>query len=472
MSKYHDLAQSIIENVGGEENIKSLNHCVTRLRFKLKDESKANDKAFESMDGVVTVMKSGGQYQVVIGNHVPHVYNAIIDQTNLDSGKHKEEVEEDSSDNNFLNKFIDVVAGSFQPFLGVMAASGMIKGFMALFVSLNLLETSSGTYILLNSFGDAIFKFLPIVIGYTSAKKFKLNPFIGMVIGAAFSYPTLQLNYLKANSEVIGNVFNTDIYLKFLGMPVMVQNYEGGVVPVLFVVWFASRVQKISYKVVPEIVQIFVVPFVTIVISLIVGFIVVGPIVSLAINLVGNAFLSINAFSPILAAVFVGFIWQVLVVFGLHWGIVAIHLIMLQQFGYSNVMSGYFGASFAQTAVVFAMYLKIQEPKLKSLGIPAIISGIFGITEPAIYTFTLPEKKPFLYSMIGAAVGGIFMGYFDATAYTSGGLGVFGVFNYINPANGDMTGFYAAIATIIVSAIVGFLLTYFLWKPSNEGVEA
>lgn len=191
MRKYEALAQAIVDNVGGKENIRALRHCITRLRFNLKDESLANDEILKNMDGVVTVMKSGGQYQVVIGNHVAHVYDEVVQYAGISSDSATDD--DSGEDVSLFNRLIDILSGIFQPFLGVLAASGMLKGFIALAVSLNLMSQTSDTYTFLFQIGDAIFYFLPIVIGYTAAQKFRLSPVIGMTLGMALVMPTLQL---------------------------------------------------------------------------------------------------------------------------------------------------------------------------------------------------------------------------------------------------------------------------------------
>ncbi len=211
MGKYTELANTIIENVGGKENISSLAHCVTRLRFRLKDESKANDEVLKANDGVVTVIKAGGQYQVVIGNHVPNVFseiNSIIGLT--------EDSDDSQGPKGALNIIIDIVSGAFQPFLGVMAASGMLKGVMAAAVAFGWTTMDSGTYILFNGIGDALFQYMPIILGYTTAKKFKLNPFTGMAIGAALCYPALQASaFTSAPIQTVfaGTIFETLVFV-------------------------------------------------------------------------------------------------------------------------------------------------------------------------------------------------------------------------------------------------------------------
>ena len=466
MGKYEQLAKDIVKNVGGQENILSLTHCITRLRFQLKDESKANDAVLKNMEGVVTIMKSGGQYQVVIGNHVPKVFEDVCTVANINA-----EVVSGDAPKGIFNKIIDIISGCFQPFLGVLCAGGMIKGLNALLIFLNVYTNTSGVYVTLNAIGDSVFTFMPVLIGYTASKKFKLNPMIGLVIGMSLCYPNIQLNALKAG-EVLGVLFpgtfmESSYYLNFFGIPLVANNYTSSVVPALIIVAFAAQVQKVGKKFIPEMLQNFFVPFFVLLIALPVGFLVIGPIITILTNILMAGFTSIYEFSPILMGVMVGFFWQVLVIFGLHWSIIPINLIMLTSMGYSNVMIGSFGCSFAQTAVIIAMFFKLKDKKLKQLCIPAIASGICGVTEPAIYGISLPKKKPFVFSMIGGACGGATMALMGARQFTSGGLGIFGVVNYIDNANSDASGMVAAFATIAVAMSVGFLLTYFFWKDDT-----
>lgn len=470
MRKYEQLAKDIIFNVGGKENINSLSHCVTRLRFKLKDESKANDEVLKKMDGIVTVMKSGGQYQVVIGNHVPDVYAVVCDLAGL-GGETQDNSESDSTKGIF-NKFIDIVSGVFQPILGVLCASGMIKGFNAIFVSLGLYTATSGEYMMFESIGDTIFKYMPIILGYTSAKKFNLRPFVGMLIGAALCYPALQLSTLSASSEPLytlfaGTVFESPVYMKFLGLPVIAMDYTSTVVPVILIVYLASKLEKMFSKVIPDVVKTFFVPMAVLLISLPLGFMLVGPIAVTASNIVGKTFLALYDFSPILCCTLVGLLWQILVMFGIHWGLIPIAISNMMTLGFDTMLVGSFAPSFAQTAAVVAVYLKVKDKKTKELCIPAIVSGICGVTEPAIYGITLPRKKPFIYSCIGGAAAGVVMGAMNVKSHVMAGLGIFGIPAYANPATGDMSGVYASILAIVVASLVGFLLTYFFWKDDT-----
>ena len=378
MRKYEQLSKDIIANVGGKENISSLSHCITRLRFKLKDESIANDDVLKNMDGVVTVMKSGGQYQVVIGNHVPDVYEVVCNLAGL--GGDTQDDSQSDSPKGLFNKFIDIISGVFQPILGVLCAAGMIKGFNAVFLALGLYAESDGTYIMLNAIGDAIFQYMPIILGYTAAKKFKLKPFIGMLIGAALCYPGIQLSTLAGSSHPIyslftGTMFESPVYITFLGLPVIAMDYTSTVVPVILIVFLASKLEKIFAKIIPDVVKNFFVPMAVLLVSLPIGFMVIGPVATYASNLVGNGFLALFNFSPILCGVLTGLLWQVLVIFGLHWGLIPIAISNMMTMGFDTILVGAFAPSFAQTAVVAAMYFKLKDNKIKELCIPAVISG-------------------------------------------------------------------------------------------------
>lgn len=469
MSKYENLAKEILENVGGKENINSLTHCVTRLRFRLKDESKANDEALKNNPGVVTVMKSAGQYQVVIGNHVPLVYADVCELAGISNGAQQVE---DEAPQGLFNKLIDVISGCFQPILGPLCAAGIIKGLNALLVF--ILGTSfnnSGTYMILNAIGDSIFNFLPIILGYTAAKKFNVNVVVGMIIGATLCYPTIQTDTLSAAGKAIGTLpFIGSYYTKFIGIPFVSGNYTSTVVPVICIVALAAQIQKIAKKFVPEMLQNFFVPFFVLIISLPIGLLVIGPIVSLLTTVLSNMFAGLYAFSPIVTAFVIGALWQCLVIFGLHWALVPMAMVNIGNLGYDTILPGMLGTTFAATGVLAAMYLKLKDENKKALAIPGVISAFCGVTEPAIYGFLLPEKTPFVFSCIGGAVGGAIMGTVAAKQYVIGGLGIFSVVNFISP-KGNATGMIVSLIAGAVSLVVGFVLTMIFYKNNDQQVE-
>lgn len=471
MGKYEKLAKEILENVGGKENINSLTHCITRLRFRLKDESKANDEALKNNPGVVTVMKSAGQYQVVIGNHVPAVFEDVCSIAGISNDAPAAEAE---APKGVLDTLIDIISGCFQPILGPLCAAGIIKGLNALLVF--LLGTgfsTSGTYLVLNAIGDSIFYFLPIILGYTAAKKFNVNVVVGMIIGASLCYPTIQTDSLSAAGKAIGTLpMIGAYYTKFLGIPFISGNYTSTVVPVICIVALAAQVQKIAKKYVPEMLQNFFAPFFVLIISLPIGLLVIGPVVGLLTQVLSNFFAALYKLSPIVTATVVGAFWQCLVIFGLHWALVPMAMVNLGNLGFDTILPGMTGTTFAATGIMIATYLKTKDPNKKALAIPATISAFCGVTEPAIYGFLLPEKTPFVFSCIGGAVGGAIMGALNAKMYVMGGLGIFSVVSFISP-KGEASGLVAALICGAVSMLVGFLLAFFFGKKEdNKVVEA
>lgn len=472
MGKYKQLAQDIIKNVGGKENINGLTHCITRLRFKLKDESIANDDVLKNMGDVVTVMKSGGQYQVVIGNHVEAVYKDVVEIIDLDNLNASSETKKSGS---ILDKGIDIISGIFQPVLGIMAACGMLKGLNALFVALGLYSATSGGYMVINAAGDALFTFLPLFLGYTSAKKFGLKPMLGLALGATMCYPAIQGSSISAGADAMytlfkGTMFASPVYIDFFGLPIISMDYTGTVVPIIFVVYFASKCEKLFNKFVPDLVKFFFVPMLTLLVTLPVALIVIGPIATFGSTLISEAVLSIRDFSPLLAGAIVGFSWQILVIFGLHWGFIPVYINNVMTLGYDNVMMPFFACTFATSAVVLAIFIKTKDKKLKEMSIPNFISGIFGVTEPAIYGMLLPLKKPFIISCIASGIGGAFYGFFNLRKFITGGMGIFELPAMIEP-NGGMGNLIVALSGMAISMVVAFVLTMVLYKDKEEDVK-
>ncbi|ETT63254.1 PTS system beta-glucoside-specific transporter subunits IIABC [Paenibacillus sp. FSL R7-277] len=469
--KYEALAKDIIKQVGGKENINGLSHCITRLRFKLKNEAVANTDVLKNMDGIVTVIQSGGQYQVVIGNHVSEVYAQVMTAGGLQEGGSETASGEKMG---LFNSFIDMISGVFSPTLGVLAATGMIKGFTALFLTVGLLTKESGTYQILNALGDCLFYFFPIFLGYTSAKKFGANIFIGMAIGATLVYPSFGT--ITAAGEPLytlfsGTIFESPVYITFLGIPVILMSYTSSVIPIIISTYIGSKLEAFFRKVTPSVVRTFLVPFFTLLVTVPLALIAIGPISTWAGQLLGQGTLFLYNLSPVIEGLLVGAFWQVFVIFGLHWGLVPIALNNMAVLKSDPILAASFGASFAQTGAVLAIMLRTKNAKLKSLSIPAIISGIFGVTEPAIYGITLPRKKPFILSCVAAAVGGGIVGLMGTKGYILGGLGIFGIPSYISPDGMD-TGFYGAIAAIVISFILGFILVFFSGFKDEEAVDS
>lgn len=472
MKKYEQLAKTIIKDVGGEENVISLAHCITRLRFKLKDESKADTDALKALDGVVTVIKSGGQYQVVIGNEVADVYDTVLDVSNIKGSAPQADAEdEEKKDLSLVDKFIDLISSIFTPVLSVLMATGMIKGFTSLLTATNIVSANSGTAQMLNILGDVFFYFLPIFLGLTAARKFKMNEFTGMAIGAALVYPTVAALMKGETFYTLfdGTIFQSAIHMEFLGLPVILMNYSSSVIPVIVAVWFASKVEHVVAKHMPAMLKNFMTPFFTILIAIPVAFMVIGPVTTWAAQLVGAAALAIYNISPVIAGLFIGGFWQVFVMFGLHWGLVPIMINNISVYGFDPLIVTYFGCTFAQIGVVLGIFLRTHDKKLKTLAMPAFISGVFGVTEPCIYGITLPRKKYFIISCVGGAIGGAIIALLAAKLYVFGGLGIFGYPTFIDPETGDMSGMYASIFASAVAFFFGLIVTAVMYHdPVKE----
>lgn len=464
MGKYQELARKIVENVGGKENINGLTHCITRLRFKLKNEEKANDEILKNMDGIVTVMRAGGQYQVVIGNHVPVVFEEVIKAGNLtfDEAVSTEKMRP-------FDMLIDGISGCFQPFLAILAAGGMIRGLTAFLVFLGAFDRGSGTFVMFDNIGDSVFQFMPVIIGLTAARKFKVNEFVGMLLGAALMNPSLSLEALSGAAEAplttifSGTIFEAPIYQTVFGIPWIARNYASSVIPIIFIVLLASQIQKPIKKLVPEMIANFFVPFFTVLITMPLGFLLVGPVFTFATDILMAGFETLLALSPVIYGAIVGFFWQILVMFGLHWAIVPMGLMQFSVNGWQNIMTPVAVVSFGQTAALTALYFKLRNPKDKAIAISAIVSGIVGITEPAIYGFTLPRKKIFIFTCVGGALGGAYSGLMNLTSWNQGGLGIFTIPNYIRP-DGDLTDVINVLIGIAIAMVVSFTLTFFFWK--------
>ncbi|WP_145047290.1 beta-glucoside-specific PTS transporter subunit IIABC [Paenibacillus xylanexedens] len=476
MSNYDQLAKDILSRVGGRENVNSVFHCVTRLRFKLKNESVAKTEELKNLPGVITVMQSGGQYQVVIGNEVPDVYKAVVKAGNFPSEGQFEEAEDNSGKKvGLFSRFIDMISGVFTPLLGLLAATGMIKGFNEMFVAFGWITQDSGTYQLLKATGDSLFYFFPIFLGYTAIKKFGGSPFLGMAIGASLVYPTLA--GLKAGDPLYtlftGTLFESPIHVTFLGMPVILMEYSSSVIPIIIATFIAVKIERFFKNVIPKVVSTFLVPFFTLLVIVPATFLVIGPISTWAGQIIGAGATYIYDLSPLITGLVIGGLWQVFVLFGLHWGLVPVLLLNLSTAGADPIVAMSFAASFAQTGAVLAVLLKTKNTKLKTLSIPAFISGIFGVTEPAIYGVTLPLKKPFIMSCIAGGIGGGILGFAGSKLYMFGGLGVFGYPAFINKEVGIESSFYMVIVATLVAFVLGFILTYVVgFKDKEEAAPA
>lgn len=448
---YQQLAKNILKNVGGEENVSNLYHCATRLRFTLKDQKKAKKADIENLAGVITVVEAGGMFQVVIGNTVNDVYEAITKLSNL--GNASVETTEKKEKKSILNSFIDMIAAVFAPTLGVLAGSGLIKGVLALLTGVGWLSAESGTYVVLNAAADAFFYFLPIFLAYTAAKKFKTDIFIAMVLVAALVYPSIT------------SAFTDGVALHFMGIPVSLARYSSTVIPAILAVYVLSHLERLIKPRLHESVRNLLTPFICLIIMVPLTLIVVGPIANKASELIASGYLAVYNFSPILSGAVIGGFWQVLVIFGLHWGMVPVMTNNLIFYGRDTLGPGCMTAVSAQAGAVLGVFFKSKDKQVKSLAISSFISALFGITEPAVYGITLKYKKPFYIACgVGAIFGGV-AGAAGAGALAVATRSILSFPIYIGQ------GFVWLVASYFLSMLVSCILTFLFGYKDEVAVE-
>ncbi|WP_461197965.1 beta-glucoside-specific PTS transporter subunit IIABC [Enterococcus sp. N249-2] len=445
MSTNKEIAERVLTAVGGKENVNSVVHCATRLRFKLKDEQKADTAALNQDDDVIQVVQSGGQYQVVIGSHVSDVYRELNSVANFDGT-----AENTGEKGNIFNQLIDIISSIFTPFLGAMAGAGVLKGFLTLALTLNWMTAESGVYTVLYVIADGLFTYLPVMLAFTAAKKFKTNEFLAVSLGMALVHPSI--------TALAGQT------LHFFGIPVIIgaSAYTSSVIPIILAVFLQSYVERFFKKVIPSFLQIICVPLAVFLIMAPLTFIVVGPLGTILGNLLGSAYGSIYDFSPLVAGAVMGGLWQVFVMFGMHWGFVPIMLLNLSQNGVDTMVPMLLPAVVAQGGAALAVFFITKNVKLKGLALSSTITAFFGITEPTVYGVTLPLKKPFIAACISGAIGGAFIGFSHVENFTFGLVSVLSLPSFIPQDTKDLSGLIAASIGTAIAFVAAFVLTFVL----------
>ena len=454
--EYQALAKDILSHVGGRENISSLVHCATRLRFKLKDGNKADAEGLKANPGVIMVVESGGQFQVVIGNHVNDVWQAVRDEAGLtdDAPPAASGKDEKSS---LLGRMIDIVSGIFTPFIGIMAASGILKGMLALAVVCGWLTTTSGTYQIWFAASDALFFFFPLVLGYTAGKKFGGNAFVTMAIGGALTHP-LMIKAFEA-SQMPGAVSET-----FFGIPLTFINYSSSVIPIIIAAWASCWLEKQCNKFLHSAVKNFFGPLICIAVIVPLTFLVIGPLATLLSQGLAYGYQAIYVFAPWLAGAALGAMWQVCVIFGLHWGLVPLMINNLTVFGQDTMLPILLPAVLGQVGAVLGIFLRTRDPRQKILAGSAATAGIFGITEPAVYGLTLPLRRPFIFGCVAGAIGGAIVGFSDSHVYSFGFANVFTLAQMIPPGGVDGT-LWGGIIGTLVALVLACVMTFVAGMP-------
>ncbi|EGO5240903.1 beta-glucoside-specific PTS transporter subunit IIABC [Enterococcus faecalis] len=445
---YQAIAKEILKDVGGKDNIVDVTHCYTRLRFVLRDTKQANKEALLQTEGVISVVESGGQYQVVLGNKVAHVYN-VLEPLLAQQLTTKTSIKEKNS---LGNRILNTVAAIFTPVVPAIAASGMLKGILAIAVMVanNFYQVDLkplNTYIILSAASDALFYFMPVILGYSAAKVFKTNEYIAMVIGATLCYPTI-VSLMTEESAVT-----------LFGLHVTKANYVSTVIPIILAIFILAYVQRFLEKVIPEVLKIIMVPTLSLLLMIPATLLLFGPIGIYLGDGVNWLYYYIMNLSPILLGGFIGGIWCVLVIFGAHRGLVPIGINDVARTGRQNLLAFAGAANFSQAGAAFGVFVRTKNKDLKAVAASATVTALFGITEPAIYGANLRLKKPMIYAVASGAAGGALMGWGGSygTAFANQGLLTIPVY-----AEAGTKAFICYLLGCGIAFFGAFLLTIFL----------
>ncbi|MDK6376856.1 MAG: glucose PTS transporter subunit IIA [Lactobacillus crispatus] len=460
---YDELATFIIKNVGGKDNINNLIHCITRLRFYLKDESKANDDILKNQRGILDVMHAGGQYQVVIGNEVTNVYDAVMKQLpGLSDNPAPQTNNQDDGKNPVSRAFsnlIGFITGSMSPVIGVIAASGIIKGLLALLTLPQLgalLSVKSPVYVTVSAMADSAFFFLPVLVGFAAAKRLGSDPMIAAVIGGFLVYPQM-ITWGKSMTTMFSlGSWN----FQFL-------NYSYSIFPMILAAWLAKECEQWLKKVLPSYLQMIFTPLITILVVSTITLVITGPIIQGAANGIAVFINWLVSASGWVGGLIIGAFYQLLVIFGLHWGVVPLVAQQIASTGQSSLNAIICATMVSQGAAVLAVAIKSKKADMKELGIAAAISAFCGVTEPAIYGINLRYKKVFASGCIGSAFGGLVTGLMHGTMYgfTGGLIGFSSFFNPVHPT--QLNSFYTFLIASAVSIIVSFIAVW-VWGYNDN----
>lgn len=435
-----ELAQKILDLVGGEENLTNVTHCVTRLRLSVKDNQKIRENEISALPGVLGINSVGNQFQVILGGKVTAVHDAFIGLVQLDG----QAEELGKSKGNLLDRFLDILSGIFVPIIPAIIGAGLLKGVLIFLMFYGWVSTDSDTYQLLNIFSDSAFYFIPILLANSSAQKFKTNPYIAMAIAGILVHPSL----VSLMTEKTG--------LSFFGIPFTSASYASSVLPIILGVWIMSYVEKGLRKVIPKILQTILVPLLTLLIVAPIILAVLGPIGTIVGNGIGQTFINFYLAYGWLAGAVLGALYPFLVILGMHVGFTPVMVQSLGKYGVDYMMALFVASNAAQAGATFAVFTKTKNKEFKSMAGTAALNAFIGITEPALFGVTSRLKRPLIAVSIAGAVGGAIAGFFRVEALGMGTGPLAGI-----PLFLGKTFIYYIIAAL-VSLVLGYVLTLFI----------
>ena len=440
---YEKLAKEIVGYIGGSENVNALVHCATRLRFKVKNTQNVDKKKLEQLEGVITVLDSGGQIQVVIGQHVADVYDTIFEVTDLKK-ENQSDAEESGEKKNLLNTFMDTISGIFAPVLGVMSGAGMLKALLILCTTFGWLKADMGTYRILYAAADGVFTFIPVFLAYTAAKKFRANEFVAVGVAAALLYPDLTAAYSAGEA------------LTFLKIPVVLVSYTSSVIPIVISVYALSKLEKGLKKIVPTVCKTFLTPLLSLAIMVPATYLVIGPIADTVGKALASGYTGLVGLNPVIAGGLLGLIWPAAVMFGVHWGFVPIVMNNIAEYGRDTLFTITGPNNMAQAGATLGVFLKTKDKSVKELAGPAALSAFLaGITEPAIYGVTLRFKRPFFIGAVFSGIAGAIVAAAGTGAPTLLGTSILTLPGYIG------VGFVGFLIACAIAYFGSAIVTYF-----------
>lgn len=452
MADITKLAAEILEMVGGAENITFVAHCMTRLRFILKDESIVDDAKVKAIDGVIDIRHSAGQYQVIVGPKVDKVYEIVAKETGIDTGK---SAADEGETKGFLGKLMKLISGIMMPVLPALIACGMINAVLSILTTAGVVSAESGIYTMLYGMGNASMYFLPVLVGSSAAKFFGIDQYIGAVLGAILLYPTFVAAAGAGDA------------LDLFGMKFTMVSYASTVFPAIVAAWFASVLYKWLRAVLPDALAFALVPFLTVAIAAPISLLVVGPVIQQASSLLATAVLAVYQLSPVLCGVILGPIFGlVMIPLGLHWALIVISINNIMTVG-SDPILGLLCGSMGVVGACLAFALRSKDPGEKSLGFSCAITSLCGITEPALYGIVLEHKKIIIASMISGAISAVIPAIFNTRTFVMTSSGIFSFPGYMNPS-GDMSSLIGAILCNAVGFILTFVLVYIMYRPDAD----
>ena len=462
--KFQKLAEEVLKAVGGKENVMNVTHCMTRLRFNLKDESIPNQEEIKKISGVIGVLKAGGQFQVIIGQTVDQVYSCLCEiggfQNNSKIDENLDKPKEKLTPKLVGSKILDGLAGSLTPLIPLLMAASMFKMLVALLGPdmLGVISKSSDIYTLLTFVGDAGFYFFPIVVAYTAAKKFGATPVVAMFLGAIMLHPTF-VN--MAAKKTAFSVF---------GIPCSPQNYSSTVLPAIMSVWVMSYVEKFFKKYLPSTLKTVFAPALTILVMLPISLCVLGPAGSFLGNYISDGLLSINGPAGFIGIAIIGALWELLVMSGMHLVLISTLILVISSKGHEAFVSpAALAASFAVAGMSLGAALRIKNKEQKGLSIGYLVANLIGgVTEPGLYGVGMRYKRPFIGMLIGGFAGGLYGGITGVTAYAM--IPVASVLALLGYVGGPTLNFVQACITAAISFGVSAVATYFLGFKKNDPI--